>query len=120
MHRVLVSAGLKKLIEPLAPNYFRNQRAGRAYVPKKLECDVVQFLAADERHSTLILDDPRLGWHAMVGRGFSVREVPGTADGIFKPPNVSTLASRLRAFLDLANLRVGAEWSATRNNHIAE
>ncbi len=104
MHRVLISAGLKILIEPMEPNYFRNQRAGRAYVPKKLECDVVQFLAADERHSTLILDDPRLGWHAIVGRGFSVHEIPGTADAIFKPPNVGKLASQLRAFLDLANL----------------
>jgi hypothetical protein len=66
---------------------------------------VVHFLAADELHSTLILDDPRLGWGEVAGGGFSVRRVPGIADAIFKPPNVSELGSQLRSLLDRENAR---------------
>jgi len=106
--RVLVSAGLQKAIEPAEPVNFRNHGAGRAYAPGKLTCNVVHFLAADERHSTLILDDPRLGWRDMVGAGFSVRKVPGIADGIFKPPHVAELASQLRELLNVANQRTPA------------
>ncbi len=106
--RVLVSAGMQKAIEPVESINFRNHGAGRAYVPAKLTCNVVHFLAADERHSTLILDDPRLGWRDMVGAGFSARKVPGIADGIFKPPHVAELASQLRELLDVVNSRTPA------------
>jgi hypothetical protein len=81
----------------------RNEGAGRSYRPKQLRCKVVQFIAVDERHSTLVLDDPRFGWHDHVGAGFSVQEVPGIAGGIFKEPNVFELASRLRVLLDSVN-----------------
>lgn len=101
--RVLVSAGMQKVIEPVERMDCRNERTGRAYVPRRLDCNVVHFIAADERHSTLILDDPRLGWHEMAGRRFSVCQVPGIADAIFRPPNVSELASQLRAHLDQAD-----------------
>jgi hypothetical protein len=77
-----------------------NVRAGRTYEPKPLHCKVVHFLAADEAHSTLVLDDPRLGWRDHVGPGFSTESVPGVADGIFKQPNVPELASKLRDLLD--------------------
>jgi acyl-CoA synthetase (AMP-forming)/AMP-acid ligase II/thioesterase domain-containing protein len=77
-----------------------NERAGRTYQPKPLHCKVVHFLAADEAHSTLVLDDPRLGWRDYVGPGFSTESVPGIADGIFKQPNVPELASKLRDLLD--------------------
>jgi hypothetical protein len=92
-------------IEAIEPIKLRNERAGRAYVPGKLACKVVHFLASDELHSTLILDDPRLGWRDVVGGGFSVRHVPGVADGIFRPPNVSELGSELRSLLDRENAR---------------
>lgn len=103
--RALVSAGMHSVIAPIEELELRNQRAGRAYVPGKLNCNVVHFLAADEYHSTLILDDPRLGWREMVGSGFSTCAVPGIADGIFKPPNATELALQLRARLDPLNAR---------------
>jgi oxalate---CoA ligase len=101
--RVLVSTHKHAVIEPSERIESRNERAGRAYIPGKLTCNVVPFLAADEFHSTLILDDPRLGWGDVVGDGFSVRKVPGTADAIFKPPNVSELGLQLRSLLDREN-----------------
>jgi len=101
--RALVAAGMQAVVEPREPIDIRNERAGRAYAPGKLRCNVVHFLAGDQHHSTVILDDPRLGWRDVTGPGFSVRKVPGVADAIFKPPNVGELASQLRALLDGAN-----------------
>ncbi|MGA2597802.1 MAG: AMP-binding protein [Bryobacteraceae bacterium] len=98
--RRLVGIGLKSMVEPIERRACKNERAGRSYEPKQLRCNVVQFIAGDELHSTLVLDDPRLGWRDQVGAGFSVRRVPGIADGIFKEPNVPELASQLRALLD--------------------
>ncbi len=101
--RGLVGIGLKSVVGQIDRMERRNERAGRSYQPKQLRCKVVQFIAADERHSTLVLDDPRFGWRDHVGAGFSVQEVPGIADGIFKQPNVPELASRLRVLLDGVN-----------------
>jgi thioesterase domain-containing protein/acyl carrier protein len=84
----------------------RNIRAGRSYDPKPLCCNVVHFIAADEQHSTLVLDDPRLGWRDQVGEGFSVQRVPGRADAIFKEPNATELARQLRALLDGIHARL--------------
>lgn len=101
--RALVGAGMQSMLESIEKVGNRNERAGRAYAPGKLQCKVVHFLASDEHHSTVILDDPRLGWRDMAGPGFSVRKVPGIAAAIFQPPNVSDLASQLRGLLDGAN-----------------
>ena len=101
--RALVAARMQKMIAPGARLDCQNAVVGRAYVPGPLACNVVHFLAADERHSTEILDDPRLGWRDLVGSGFSVRQVPGVADGIFKPPAVTELAAQFRKQLDRAN-----------------
>ncbi len=98
--RRLVGIGLKSMVEPIERRACKNERAGRSYEPKQLRCKVVQFIAGDELHSTLVLDDPRLGWRDQVGAGFSVQRVPGIADGIFREPNVPELASQLRALLD--------------------
>jgi hypothetical protein len=76
---------------------------------------VVHFLAADQFHSTLILDDPRLGWGDVVGDRFSVRKVPGIADAIFRPPNVSELGSQLRSLLDCENARADSASDANSN-----
>jgi thioesterase domain-containing protein len=103
--RILVSTRMQAAIPPIEPIEFRNERAARAYIPGKLKCPVVHFLAADELHTTLILDDPRLGWSNVVGEGFSVHRVPGIADAIFKPPNVSELGSQLHLLLDRENAR---------------
>ncbi len=109
--RGLVGIGLKSVVEPIERMECRNERAGRSYEPKPLRCNVVHFIAADERHSTLVLDDPRFGWREQVGAGFSVRKVPGIADGIFKEPNVPELASQLRAVLDGVNASETISWN---------
>jgi len=101
--RALVTAGMQAMVEPIERIELRNERAGRAYAPGKLHCDVVHFLAADQHHSTVILDDPRLGWRDVTGPGFSIRKVPGVAEAIFRPPNVGELASQLCVLLDTAN-----------------
>ena len=101
--RALVAAGMQAAIEPMEPVELRNERAGRAYIPRRLECDIAHFLAADEHHSTLILDDARLGWRDVAGREFSVHRVPGIKDRIFLPPNVSELAMRVRSLLEHVN-----------------
>jgi len=108
IRRVLVSTRMQEAIPPREPLHTRNECAGRAYIPRKLKCNVVHFLAADELHRTLILDDPRLGWGEVVGDGFSIRKVPGIADGIFKPPNVRELASQLRSLLDTHGLALAS------------
>jgi thioesterase domain-containing protein len=83
--RVLISVGMHAVIEPVERIDLRNERAGRAYTPGALRCNVVHFLAADEPHSTVILDDPRLGWSDVVEHRFAVRRVPGRASAILKP-----------------------------------
>jgi len=102
--RLLLRAGLKRVVEPLEkreyPAVHPNTQSGRSYAPKAFACDVVQFIAAGERHSTLILDDPRLGWRELTQGEFTVRETPGKADEIFKEPHVRELAAQLRAVLD--------------------
>jgi amino acid adenylation domain-containing protein len=82
-----------------SPDYHPNKRAARDYRPAPLACDVVQFIAADEHHATLILDDPRLGWRDFVRGRFTVIATPGPADGIFKAPHVGQLAARLESVL---------------------
>ena len=103
--RVLVATRMQALIQPIEPVELRNERAARAYIPGRLKCNVVHFLAADELHSAVILDDPRLGWGDVVDEDFSVPQVPGIADGIFKPPNVGQLREQLRVLLDHENAR---------------
>ncbi len=103
IRRELIAAGLKSVVDSTERNKNRNKCAGRSYDPKHFAGNVVQFIAADEGHSTVILDDPRFGWRDVVGQGFSVRRVSGRADAIFKRPCVGELASQLRAVLDGIN-----------------
>jgi amino acid adenylation domain-containing protein len=102
--RLLMRAGLKRVVEPVErreyPAIHPNTQSGRSYAPKAFSCNVVQFIAAGERHSTLILDDPRLGWRELTQGEFTVRETPGKAAEIFKPPHVRELAAQLRVVLD--------------------
>ena len=99
----LVSTGLKSVLEPLEPISRRNELAGRSYRPQSVDCPVVHFIAADEPHSTRILDDPRFGWRDAAGERFSVNWVRGGAAGFFKHPTVGELAAHLRAVLEEVN-----------------
>jgi len=74
------------------------------------------------RHSTFILDDPRLGWREFVQGEFTVRKAPGNATEIFNPPHVRELAAQLRALLDGVNagrnsLPVAALTTEAGNEH---
>jgi hypothetical protein len=99
--RVFIKAGwrasLKQSEQP-------NAQAGLSYRPGRLTCHVSQFMAADERHSTRILMDPRLAWRDLVEGEFSIRETPGTGETIFLEPQVHELAARLSEVLNKVNI----------------
>lgn len=105
--RLSLWAGLKHVTGWIEKNYDPDTRpntlAGLSYAPKSLGCDVIQFIAAGERHSTRILDDPRLGWREFTQAEFTVCETPGEAAAIFRKPHVRELAVRLRSLLDRVN-----------------
>ena len=82
-----------------------NTQALRSHVPKLFRGEVVHFIAADEAHSTLILDDPRLGWREFVKGEFIAVKTPGIALGIFEPPNVRQLAAQMTAQLSGVNAK---------------
>ncbi|MGJ5816511.1 AMP-binding protein [Paludibaculum fermentans] len=85
-----------------APQKFAhpNHRAGRDYALKPLHCDVLQFVASEERHSTTVLDDPLTAWREFVKGDFDVVKTAGKADRIFRQPHVRVLARHMRAVLD--------------------
>ena len=96
-----VAASLEGQVQPaLHPN----AQAGRNYVPIPFACSVVQIIAAGEHHSTVILDDPRLGWRDLTLGTFAVAETPGPADAIFKQPYVRGLAAQIESLLDRLNV----------------
>jgi thioesterase domain-containing protein/acyl carrier protein len=97
-----VAASLESQVQPaLHPN----AQAGRNYVPKPFACNLIQIIAADEHHSTVILNDPRLGWRDLTVGTFTVAETPGPADAIFKQPYVRVLAAQIESLLDGLNAR---------------
>ena len=77
-----------------------NVRAARIYTPKPHHGPVTCFLAADEPHSHLILENPLLGWRDYVRGAFEVRHTPGRAKTFFRHPHVRDLAAQLRTILD--------------------
>ncbi len=101
--RLLIGAGLKRVVEPLEKRKHPNWQAGLSYEPKPVACDVIQFIAAAERHSTRILPDPRLAWNEFTRGRFTIRETPGAADAIFKLPHVQELAALLSEALNGVN-----------------
>ena len=83
-------------LEPEHPNVW----AARVYTPQPHHGRVTCFLAADEPHSTQILDNPLLAWREFVHGEFEVRHTPGRAAAIFRHPHVRHLAGQLRRVLD--------------------
>jgi thioesterase domain-containing protein/acyl carrier protein len=103
--RTLLKAKLEIVLEPIEKqvdaHVHPNTQAGRSYVPKPFACDIVHVIAADEWHSTAILDDPRLGWRDYTTGAFNVCRIPGTAVGIFTQPDVRVFAARVRELIDV-------------------
>jgi len=82
--------------------------AGRLYAPRPFPGKAVAFLAGDERHSTRVLDDARLGWRDFTLDGLDVRSARGMHDSMFAEPHVQHLACQLAALL--APLNSSAEF----------
>ena len=101
--RLLLRTGLKRLVASLERTDHPHRQAGQSYRAKPLACEVVQIIAADEPRTTLILDDPRLGWREFTEGRFTVRPTPGRAAEILRRPHVEALARGLGALLDRVN-----------------
>ncbi|MGO9243092.1 MAG: AMP-binding protein [Bryobacteraceae bacterium] len=103
--RLLLRAGLKRLVASLERTDHAHRQAGRSYWAKPLACEVVQIIAADEPRGTLILDDPRLGWREFAQGRFTVCPTPGRAAEILRQPRVKEMAAQLSGLLDGVNAR---------------
>ena len=69
-------------------------RANRRYRPGRFSGRVVVFQGEEEAHL-----DPRMFW-SRVAREVEVRRVPGSAEGMFRPPAVERLAKEFQEVLD--------------------
>jgi len=72
----------------------------RNYRPKPYSGRVV-LIRGESRPRGRFRDD-EFGWSHLVAGGFELHFVPGDHEGIFREPNVETLAKTLRACLDAA------------------
>lgn len=84
----------------------------REYVPRAFPSRIVQFLASDSSVSTVVLEDPRLGWRDFAGGGFHTRCVPGDHVSILGEANAPELAAELNRTLQ--------EAAALRNSRAAQ
>jgi thioesterase domain-containing protein len=101
--RALFGMGLKGIVEPLERSKHPNTQAGLSYDPRSVTCDVIQFIAAAEWHSTRILADPRFAWQEFTRGQFTICQTPGKANAIFKPPHARDMAARLDEALASVN-----------------
>lgn len=72
------------------------------YVPRDFPAPMAQFLAADERISTKLLDDPRLGWKEFARGGLELRTVRGDHNSMFAAAEAPLLAAQLAGVLERA------------------
>jgi len=78
-----------------------NYRANRAYVAQPHSCALTYFQPAGA-----LRGDPEVFWGEVAGGGVEVHVVPGGGEDIFREPNVSVLAQRLRTCLEKARTEV--------------
>jgi amino acid adenylation domain-containing protein len=71
--------------------------AASSYEPTALACPTVMFRGKDFPIASA--GDPYFGWRELLTGRSETYEVPGDHDGIFREPNVKTLAEQLRACL---------------------
>jgi thioesterase domain-containing protein len=65
------------------------------YRPRSIPVAITHFISAGEETSTLVLDDPRLGWNEWAHSGLEVLRVPGDHFAMFAPENALALAARI-------------------------
>jgi hypothetical protein len=73
--------------------------------PVHFQVRQLRFWTGDERHSTRMLDDARLGWRDFTLGGLDVRSARGMHDSMFAEPHVQHLACQLAALLAPLNSR---------------
>jgi thioesterase domain-containing protein len=91
--------------EPVPPLLHPNVEAGRRYDPKPFGCHLVQIAARGAEHTTEILDDPRLGWRDLATGSFTVLDVHGVGEELYRQPMVAKLADRIDSVLSAVNKR---------------
>jgi acyl-CoA synthetase (AMP-forming)/AMP-acid ligase II/thioesterase domain-containing protein len=69
------------------------------YVPRDFPAPMVQFLAEDEKVTTRVLDDPRLGWRDFARCGLDVITTPGNHASMLDAHNTPALAAKLQPLL---------------------
>jgi thioesterase domain-containing protein len=74
----------------------------REYVPRVLSSPIVHFCASDEPVSTLVLQDPRLGWRDFAGASFESHLVAGDHVSMLEETNSPALAAKLETVLEAA------------------
>jgi thioesterase domain-containing protein/acyl carrier protein len=76
------------------------------YLPKPYSGQVTLFRA--QARPLLKTYDPEIGWRKLVsGQQLNIVDVPGSHEGMFKPPYVQTLAQELRTYLDKDQVQSG-------------
>jgi thioesterase domain-containing protein len=72
------------------------RRTLHSYLPRALDCPVVQVLALEQRGSTRVWEDERLGWRDFAP-AFTTISSAGDHNSLLLPPNVGALAEKLEA-----------------------
>lgn len=95
-----IFAHLPRPVAPALPadvNQANRIAAGR-YMPGPYAGRIVQFVAADQWMTGLLLDS-RLGWKELAAGGFEVQYVAGRHDSLLAEPSVRDLGERLATIL---------------------
>jgi aspartate racemase len=76
-----------------------NRAAASRYVPGRYPGRIVQFAAADQWMTDLLLDS-RLGWRQLAAGGFEARYIAGRHDSLLAEPWVRDLGQQVAALLE--------------------
>ncbi len=88
--------------------------AASSYNPKPLTCPTVLFRCTDWPITSA--GDPYCGWRELLMGGSETYEIPGDHEGIFREPNVKTLAEQLRVCLRNARQTERSTYKATASD----
>jgi thioesterase domain-containing protein len=73
------------------------------YQPGRVSFPVIQFVAREERISTVVLEDPRYGWRDLCDGGLEILEVQAHHGNLFHGEAARQMAALLREALRRAN-----------------
>jgi thioesterase domain-containing protein len=78
------------------------QSARALYSPRPLNAPIAAFVAEDDRVSTRILEDPRLGWRDLTTRSFHIERVRGAHSTVLAEEHAAELAGKLSGLIELS------------------